>query len=1164
MAEEFNVSNVVQGTTAVHNLNDALSDTADATKSFLGQAQKIASVTKQMNPLLNMFDRLKRKVNQNAREFDDFETILTRTEKGVNSLSSAFTLAAFTNNKEAMLGINTMHRYAEQMFITAKNARALAVKIDENTARLHGNIIALVENKAAIDKLNISKEKLQEIETKLQNVQSGSAEYKAIVQGLAGEEKAAYDLILANKELTESTIKLRTETQANTDEYQKAQEELVSLKNRTLDAAEAQAMTNIEVRKMQGGMTALTASVEGIVKGKFFSQIRDLMSGATIVAGFALIAKGLSDIGEQAQKINQVALSLGDTSEASFGRFWKSGGEANKMAQALNDSAIRLGYSMDELNGVANKFTLGTKMDREGRLSVGAITALTQETARFAKVAGIDTAEAADMMDKRIRRFGMTAGEAVANMQEMRVTLMQMTAGMKGNMVDLGNMVKIIEEASEASQSYIVDTRLMTQALRGAVTQAQNLGMAQKQAQDVAKGLGKVLSTTPDYIKIPAGQALLQKLMGSPKDADAILMKLDVGTRKQVKAIMEGVENKSIGQYSAVQSIMALIGQSEAGIEAQMDQLSMVIGDSSEAAAIVKEAFQIENFATAQAITTMVKEAKKVQNAFKDEKISFSAAISKDAVLFNEAIEKAGNDKEQALKALEEKGASKDQAKEYLKIYDLRKMKEEELNALKGKNDDESKAKRIKIEREILEATKDQFVAVDNMLDPTKELMRDIEEWTDKPLDIEMPLDAETLKLAGIETARELGEKIGMDYEKNTEYLEKAMTKEGKKSIKELRENRIKASKMAEETRRQMEDISHFFADPIKGIEAGIKVFGNWLNLFGPWGKIVTGALLVMAGTSALWKGGSWLVQQGTYAALKTWGPNGPGGTGTGSSGKPELPGQKGSGGFNRGLTLGQAASVYAAGSIAYEAIDNATAKIDEHGERIKQAGDEEIGTLARVAEWIGGFGLSVASIGTLLATVGTGALVTFGTGLAALAAPVAVLAGVLLAAIAVGKGLDYFLSKWEKWGQFWDGLGDTKLVQNMMMDDAAIKLNLANAKQTELLNEKLKKKGLTDEEIKTAQSVGVGKYLRQKERGSFDSFSGQTPPSISTSIPATPTTMPEQNQSSIYPSLGQNSLKQREPLEAQGILVGNTAQLNITNFRSLISQHNKSTNALS
>ena len=1167
MAEEIS-NNVNQATTAVNQLDNAISNTTDSTKNLIGQAQKIASITnRQFNPLLATLDKLKRKISQNTREFDDFETILSRTEKGVSKLSTSFTLAAFANNKQAMMSVNTMHRYAEQMRNASLAAKNLAVTIDGKTAILRQNIIAMAKNKEALDRTGIAEERLAAIATKLQNVKLGD-EFEEITKNLSKDEKKTWDLVMANIQLAKSTGLIRTELEANVDEYQKAQEELVTLKNRSIDAAESQAMVNIEARKMQGGMTALSASVEGIVKGKFFSQLRDLMSGATIIAGFALIAKGFSDIGDQALKVNQIALSLGDTSEESFGRFWKSGAEAQKMTKDLNDSAIRLGYSMDELSGVANKFMLGTKMDKEGRLGAASIAAMTQETARFAKVAGIDTAEAADLMDKRIRRFGMTASEAVSSMQDMRVTLMQMTAGMKGNMVDLGNMVKIIDEAAESSQSYIVDTRLMTQALRGAVTQAQNLGMAQKQAQDIAKGLGKILSTTPDFIKIPAGQALVTKLMGTPEEADKILLKLDKGTRKQVKSLIDGMKKGTIGQYSGTKALMALIGQTEVGIEAQMDQLNMVIGDGAEAAQIVKETFQIENDATAQAITTMIKEAKKVQDAFKDEKISFSAAIAKDAALFNEALDKAGDDKEKALKALEEKGASKKQSEKYLDIYNLKKQKEDELRKLEGKNDEESRAKRIAIEKEILGITKDQLIAVDRMLDPTKELISDIEKKTGKTLDIDMKLDTKTLKEAGIKSAKDLGDKIGMDYDKNTDYLEKAFSGASKQTIQELRDNRIKASKMAEETRKQMEDISHFFADPIKGTEAAVKVFANWIGLFGPWGKIVTGSLLAMAGVMALWKGGSWIVEKGTFQALKQWGPNGPGGTGTGTGTGSST---KGGG----GMGVGTASGIFAGAAIFYEMVDNFTAKFDANGNRIQKAGEEEVSMMARTTETLGALGIGLGTIGMILAGSTVPLLATVGGALTAVATPLIALAAALLIGIAAAKAFEWGLNKitggW--YDDFWDKFADNMVESSEESQEA----RKANRKQQELLNEKLKKKGLTDEEIKTANTVGVGKFLREREGKKFeqfDQFSPTTmppsipaeippptimPPSISTAIPSTPTEMPEQqNQSTARYGIPQN-FKQKEFLRTDAIVFGD--DLRITIPRSTISEHLKEAN---
>ena len=152
--DELSTKNVETHTVAVDNLTDSYS-------SLGKQAQKIASyVNRQFNPLLSTLDKVKRKVAQNARGFDDFETILKRTEKGVNNLSTSFTLAAFANNKQAMAAVNTMHRYSEQMQSTAKQARNLAITIDTKTAIFRKNILTMAKNKELLDKTGVSEKKL--------------------------------------------------------------------------------------------------------------------------------------------------------------------------------------------------------------------------------------------------------------------------------------------------------------------------------------------------------------------------------------------------------------------------------------------------------------------------------------------------------------------------------------------------------------------------------------------------------------------------------------------------------------------------------------------------------------------------------------------------------------------------------------------------------------------------------------------------------------------------------------------------------------------------------------------------------------------------------------------------------------------------------------------
>ena len=728
----INTDSIKAATTAANDLNDSIeSGLKDVRKLNRSLASSSLEADRGLRRVLNTLNRMSKTVGPAIREFDKFPEIAKNAEEGIVRFAKGYDAAFYKGNKQAMIAYN----------VIAKNTFALG-DLTRQIVNTEGRLSALSAN------FRDATHNIEEIEKKISELKTKHSSYnKTIKEGGVAGLAAREEQIKTSKEIENYKVRLK-EAQgeadnlsksaiALTETYREQRDQILATNKAILETAEAERAANREARMMAGGWTAVRAAGEGVMDSKIFDYFKKISSGALIAVGAKKIWDASNAIRDHARATSRIALSLGDATErggyfTGGGRMGRSLMEASKEMRTLRDLEIRLGYASEDLAAAMNKVRAGIRMDREGRLSSEAIRNLTEEAAYFARVSGMELSDSVDLINTRIKRYGMTSKEAVANLQEMRTVIMQMTAGNRQNTLAMGDMVNIIEEASAASQSYIVDTRIMTGALRAAVNQAENLGVAQKQAKDVAEGVGKILSGAPDYIKIPAGYDLVNQLMGG--DADKMLRKLDTGTRKQVKNIQAALKAGTLDPYVASKALMDLMGQSEAGIEAQSKHLEQtLLASGSVAAEHIAQQYGIENRATAFLITEMMQDASKMRTQINSEiddarkqlehrenltaaqikhyeeianreKMTFATLMVKDAGMMNAAIAKSLKADEEAVyelmqkeqisrkeaenkiltaanKDLEMKGLSKDQLKEYQDLYLEGEKKKEAITA---------------------------------------------------------------------------------------------------------------------------------------------------------------------------------------------------------------------------------------------------------------------------------------------------------------------------------------------------------------------------------------------------------------------------------------------------------------------------------------------------
>jgi hypothetical protein len=812
MADDtLNENNINVVTASVDTLNDSIES---GIKELKGFKRALAATEDQADSaftkILKKMKLLPKTIQLSSKEMAKFDAVMEDTEKSALRCDKTMAKAMFKGTKQNLIFLDSVKETNKALFTAGRNAQMASNKVSELSDNFKAHANAATSAQAAINKLN-------EVSKK-----------NGYLTEEQGKQLDAYkkELVDANTAIDSVSIALREESK----QLKETQHKMIELSNSQVETIASARAATLEVRKFQGGIASLGAHIEELQTQKvigFFKQVGTM-------AAFTIAAKKVGDafgaINEHAHVTSRLALSLGDTTEVGMGRVSKSATEASGTIIKLTRLSIDLGYSMEEMSATMNKVRSGIRMDKEGRLSEESIRGLTEAAGYFARVSGMELSESVALMEARIKRYGMTAKEATANMQDMRNTLVQMTAGNKNNTIAMGDMVNIIEEASAASQSYIVDTRLMTQALRGAVNQAENLGVAQKQAKDVAKSVGKILSNSPEFIKIPAGFDLVNQLMG--KDAAKLLDKLDAGTKAQVMAIQAELKSGQLGQMSGARALMDLIGSTPPGIEAASKVMERTILKGGDAAMLVAAHYSIENMATAARVTKMMKDAIDLKNETNAEidaeiadksrkdgisleeatkqlgrvKVSFSAALAKDAADMNAAIDKTTTASqaeiwklmdekkmseedakksilETARKALATKGLSTDQIEQYMAAYKTAKDKEAELDKqVKEKKivgEEEIAARRKKLNKdaakkqmELMQSFKEPFEAIKStILSKGGEVKIHVkkegedDKFTQGEFAEKVVITPEDFKKAGMDSVA-LGKAVGINYEK--------------------------------------------------------------------------------------------------------------------------------------------------------------------------------------------------------------------------------------------------------------------------------------------------------------------------------------------------------------------------------------------------------------
>lgn len=802
---------------------DAIADVSRENKNY--QRIALAASRKRKQALDEEFKSYKRVKSE-------ISSMAQLTEDSIDRFSKAQTKALKASDATSMMQLQAIKAQALNIAITAKNLDYLNAKLLDTASSYKDTAKSYI---------------------------TATIKYNETLKGLDKELKTGK---ITQDEYTESLAKAKVEVDNVREMMDNLEQEAAPLTKAILEQRQAfikhvEALrdekkeairVDIEYRKLKGGVEGLKASMEEVARSKFSETLAKFEGAAGVTLGVKMLGDAWTSVAEIYRSTNKLAITMGDTNRRSFSNFAQSIMDAQRITSNMQGNVGRLGYTMEEMNEVVQKIRVGIRFDREGRLGVTAINNLTNETALFAKICNIDLGEAVNMASTRIHQYGMSAEEAISDMVQMRSTLLAMSSGIKGTNIPLDDMVKLIDEASQSSQSYIVDARLMTQAMRGAANQAVALGASKKQAMDITKGMGEVLSKAPDFIALPTGLDLLSQLTGG--DSEKFLSKFNEATRTQLIDIKKMADEGKVNPYYLARTLNDVIGSSTAGIEAQLDRFGQYLkGDQLDAAiTVLMKGYGIKNVSTAMNIAKMLKTVQEDRQIFKDDMFDVGLLLSGQASSLEAIASSTVKSKQQQVKELKDFGLSTKKAEEYLTRYNTKTEEyiaaEKELAAARAVQKDTGggEARVLAAEKAMaVQKTRMTLQTAELAMQPGKAMLRELRTLKEggETIAVDAKLSKDQLEKIGVKGWKDLGNKIGVGLDENKEELQ-TMYKDG-----------VTASQMDALHARDME-VAKAAKEAVEAPENNIKGILDRLEYDGPIARTIMGVALLIGGPLGL------------------------------------------------------------------------------------------------------------------------------------------------------------------------------------------------------------------------------------------------------------------------------------------------------------------------
>jgi len=527
---------------------------AEALAESSKQAERqLSRLGQSMSKTVNQAGKLNTAVNKNERSYKSlFKTLFKGTESlgdmgnAVKSTTDKFVELAL-KGKQGALGMQIeMRKLAEDTVRLAKRTDDARNTINNLTGEYRDLQSGMRKIQDSIARLNDQQRKGA----------ISSANYTKEIAKLNAEQA----------ELDNRAAVVEHSLEAQGKELYRLNREMVDHHQRSINMIKDMRAAEREAMRLKGGFSTLKAEMLEYADEKLFSWLDRSKAIENLKKSVTLLGEGYAKIADQYEINRRLDEQYGRT--ATFGLKGMGDAFAHAEGNAASFAATSLRLRMDvkevaEIGGQIQARKLGIFGAKDANEANENIRMLTDTVASFTRITGVDAPTALDALQRRMESTGLSAKDANAELMDMYVTLRQMQGGIENDVVGLDDMVRLIEAASAASDSYVVDSRLMTQAMRAAANEAERLGGSRKLAMKSAEATGKFVggggevsgkSSVATYM---ATRRLIKDMMVDPTP---FLKGMNEQQQKYVEGIMAEVRSGKILEHQAAPLIEKAMG----------------------------------------------------------------------------------------------------------------------------------------------------------------------------------------------------------------------------------------------------------------------------------------------------------------------------------------------------------------------------------------------------------------------------------------------------------------------------------------------------------------------------------------------------------------------------------------------------------------------------
>lgn len=523
-----------------------------------------------------------------------------------------------------------------------------------------------------------SNKDLKNLDKELSNVNNEMRELASIgdIKSLARLKEYAQEAVKLRK-ILEDLNKVQQEINDTKDEekklkliekatklYGQVEDSLQSLskaRQTDLKLVEDQAKQEEELRKQYEDQKKALDDLQK--KYSLVGQAKSLLTSQTAkfaktLTGAALAMRAFNRINESTklrmdlqiqsfQGVNREVSELGTKNVSNLLKFDKALANSRGVAKSL-------GMDVEDAGRAFKRFARMT-----GDTSPENLQRLTNAALTTARSLNIDMMEAVEFVQNRLDKFGGSASDASLSLHDMRDSTHLFNQSLGQTVLRGDDLVRTINDISNASDVYAIDQRAVGNILRDNVSQLQATGrsydFAKKNAVTYLEALG---TKAPEFQKILAGQDLVGKFMAGfdggklEKGMAEELDKAKPGLSKEVADILKS----DASLYEKQRLVQELVKDTSVGMEVMNDRI-LKFSKGQGGLLRLQAAYGLESIDQARALVTQAQHQKDIQSELGNlQKMSFED--------FKKTVQEKYKEKnlsDEALKILKEnKGELKD------------------------------------------------------------------------------------------------------------------------------------------------------------------------------------------------------------------------------------------------------------------------------------------------------------------------------------------------------------------------------------------------------------------------------------------------------------------------------------------------------------------------